>query len=253
MPVVGDAFEFVPGAVAPTGRVALVTGGGRGLGAVVVRALAARGFAVAIHCHGSLAAARKLAESLAAAGVPALAVTANLRDESATRAMVHRVADHFGRLDALVTCAGLRQPGPFDEATADDLRAHFDVNCVGTFVAAQEAGAVMAGQETGGSIVTVGDIASERPRPGHVAYLASKGAIAAVTRSLALELTRRNPLVRVNGVLAAAADGADAAVGNGVAVADRVAHAILFLLENDAVTGTLLPVTGLPATPAAGS
>ena len=249
-------FDFTPGAVAPTGRVALVTGGARRVGAVIVRALASRGYAVAIHCHGSLAAARDLAAELEAAGIPALAVTANLRDEGPVRAMVHRVADHFGRIDAVVTSAAIWTAGRLEEVTADDLRAHFDVNCVGTFVVAQEAGAVMVRQETGGGIVTVGDWAVARPYPDYAAYFPSKGAIPALTRSLAVEFARRNPRVRVNCVLPGPVllpsdlDPAEreAAIAGTLVKREgspaHVAHAALFFLENDFVTGACLPVDG---------
>lgn len=250
------ALDFVPGTVAPTGRVALVTGGARRVGAVVARALAARGYAVAIHCHGSLAEGRRLAEEFTAAGVPSLAVTANLRDEGPVRAMVHRVADHFGRIDAVVTCAAIWVPGRLEEVTADDLRVHFDVNCVGTFLVAQEAGSVMVEQPEGGGIVTVGDWAVARPYPDYAAYFPSKGAIPAVTRSLAVELARRNPRVRVNCVLPGPVllppdlDPAerDAAIAGTLVkregTPEHVAHAVLFLLENEFVTGVCLPVDG---------
>jgi pteridine reductase len=253
---VAAALDFVPGTVAPTGRVALVTGGARRVGAVVARALAARGYAVAIHCHGSLAEGRRLAEEFTAAGVPSLAVTANLRDEGPVRAMVHRVADHFGRIDAVVTCAAIWVPGRLEEVTADDLRVHFDVNCVGTFLVAQEAGSVMVEQPEGGGIVTVGDWAVARPYPDYAAYFPSKGAIPAVTRSLAVELARRNPRVRVNCVLPGPVllppdlDPAerDAAIAGTLVkregTPEHVAHAVLFLLENDFVTGVCLPVDG---------
>ena len=250
------ALDFVPGTAAPTGRVALVTGGARRVGAVVARALAARGYAVAIHCHGSLAEGRRLAEEFTAAGVPSLAVTANLRDEGPVRAMVHRVADHFGRIDAVVTSAAIWVPGRLEEVTADDLRVHFDVNCVGTFLVAQEAGSVMVEQPEGGGIVTVGDWAVARPYPDYAAYFPSKGAIPAVTRSLAVELARRNPRVRVNCVLPGPVllppdlDPAerDAAIAGTLVkregTPEHVAHAVLFLLENDFVTGVCLPVDG---------
>jgi pteridine reductase len=249
-------LEFVPGAVPPDGRVALVTGGGRRVGAVLVRAVASRGYAVAIHCHGSLREARDLAAELEAAGVPALAVTANLRDEGPVRALVHRVADHFGRIDAVITSAAIWQPAPLEEVTADDLRRHFDVNCVGTFVVAQEAGAVMVRQETGGSIVTVGDWAVARPYPDYAAYFPSKGAIPALTRSLAVEFARRNPRVRVNCVLPGPvmlpgdldpAEREAAIAGTLVkreGTPEHVAHAAMFFLENDFVTGACLPVDG---------
>lgn len=249
-------FDFRPGAVAPTGRVALVTGGARRVGAVIVRALASRGYAVAIHCHASLAAGRDLAAELEAAGIPALAVTANLRDEGPVRAMVHRVADHFGRIDAAVTSAAIWEAGRLENVTADDLRSHFDVNCVGTFVVAQEAGAVMVGQDTGGAIVTVGDWAVARPYPDYAAYFPSKGAIPALTRSLAVEFSRRNPRVRVNCVLPGPvllppdldpAERAAAIAGTLVkreGGPEHVAHAALFFIENDFVTGACLPVDG---------
>jgi pteridine reductase len=251
-----DPLAFIPGAAAQTGRVALVTGGARRVGAAVVRALAARGYAVAIHAHGSLQEARELAGQLDAAGVPSLAVTANLRDEGPVRAMVHRVADHFGRIDALVTCAAIWHAGPLEEVTADDLRSHFDVNCVGTFVVAQEVGACMVRQSDGGAIVTVGDWAVARPYADYAAYFPSKGAIPAMTRSLAVEFAARNPRVRVNCVLPGpvtlSADmdpEARAAVIAGTLVhregtPEHVAHAVLFLLENDFVTGVCLPVDG---------
>lgn len=261
---------FVPGAVASTGRVALVTGGAKRIGAAVVRALASRGYSVAIHCHASLAEARALAAELEAAGLPSLAVTANLRDEGPVRAMVHRVADHFGRIDAVVTCAAIWMPGPLEEVTANDLRAHFDVNCVGTFIVAQEAGAVMVGQETGGAIVTLGDQAIARPAPDYAAYFPSKGAIPTLTRSLAVEFARRNPRIRVNCVLpgpvtlpadmdpAARAAAIAGTLAGREGTPEHVADAVLFLIENDFVTGVCLPVDGgrsiaTPVPAAAGS
>ena len=174
--------------------VALVTGGGRGVGAEVVRALAARGQAVAIHCHASLREARALAEELAAAGTPALAVTANLREEGAVRALVHRVADHFGRIDVVAACARVRQPGRFEELTAADLAGHYEVNVIGTFVVAQEAAAVMLRQEAGGVIVALGD--GGEPRPDELASATSQAAIPALMRALDAECRPRHPRVR---------------------------------------------------------
>ena len=249
-------MDFTLGQTPHHGRVALVTGGGRRVGRVLVRALAARGYAVAIHANASLAAAREEAASLEAAGIPALAVTANLRDEGPVRAMVHRVADHFGRLDAVVTSAGLWQRQTFETVTADDLRRHFDVNVVGSFVVAQEAAMVMIDQPSGGSIVTIGDWAIARPYRDYASYFPSKGAIPTLTRSLAVELASRNPRIRVNSVLPgpvmlpedlSAEERAEAVAGTLVkreGQPEHVAHAVLFLLENDFVTGVCLPVDG---------
>lgn len=234
-----------PTAAAP-GRVALVTGGAGCVGAAVVHGLAARGFAVAIHCHGSLAEARALAATLEAAGRPALAVTANLRDEGHVRAMVHRVADHFGRIDVLVTAAGIARRGPLEGVTADDLRAHFDVNIVGAFVCAQEAGAVMAAQETGGAIVLVARAGAERPVPDEAALAPSRGAIPALTRSLAVEFARRHPGIRVHAVLPGPVVGGPAPTAGRPGTAAHVAQAVMFLVENDLVTGVCLPLDDGP-------
>jgi pteridine reductase len=232
-----EPIAFIPGSAAQTGRVALVTGGERGVGAAVVRALASRGYAVAIHAQGSLQEARDLAEQLTAVGVPAMAVTANLRDEGPVRAMVQRVADHFGRIDAVVTCAGIRHSGVLEDVTADDLRTHFDINCVGAFVAAQEAGAFMVRQPDGGGIVTMGDSAVDHPSTGLASFFPSQGAIPAMTRSLAVEFAARNPRVRVNCVLAGMLEHRQG-------TPEHVAHAVLFLLENEFVTGVCLPLEG---------
>ena len=174
--------------------VAIVLGGGRGVGAEVVRALAARGHAVAIHCHASLREARALAEELVAAGTPALAVTANLREEGAVRALVHRVADHFGRIDVVAACARVRQPGRLEELTAADLAGHYEVNVIGTFVVAQEAAAVMVRQEAGGVILALAD--GGDPRPDELASFTSQAAIPALMQSLDVECRSRHPRVR---------------------------------------------------------
>jgi len=249
-------LQFAPGTTAPTGRVALVTGGGRRVGAVVVQALAARGWSVAVHANRSLAEARQAVERLEATGVAGLAVTANMRDEGTVRAMVHRVTDHFGRIDALVTCASIWNRGRLEDVTADDLRSHFEVNCIGTFVAAQEVGAVMVRQETGGAIVTLGDWAVARPYRDYAAYFPSKGAIPALTRSLAVEFAARNPRVRVNCILPGpvmlppdlAPDERAASIAGTLVkregTPEHVAHAVLFLLDNDFITGVCLPVDG---------
>jgi len=239
-----DRRSFPPAAAAQTGRVALVMSGVGRFGTAVTRGLASRGYAVAIHADGPFNEARALAEELDAAGVPSLAVTADLRDEGPIRAVVHRVADHFGRIDCLVTCPPLRRDGPFEEVTAHDLRLHFDVNCVAAFVAAQETAEFLVRQPEGGAIVLVGDAASERPGRDAAAWLPSLAAIPVVAEGLAEELVARHRRVRVNCVLpgpAAAADDAAAA---------QVADAVCFLLENEGVSGVRLPVAGAGSTTA---
>lgn len=212
-------------------RVALVTGGAGRIGAAVVDTLAAHGWSVGIHANRSLAAARETADRLQGRGLAALAVTANLRDEGTVRALVHRVADHFGRVDALVTCARAIHSTPLDDLTADDFRAHFEVNCIGTFIAVQEVGAVMTHQPTGGAIVLVGSAESAAPAPGSLAAAASLGSIPALTRGLAAEFVARNANVRVNAVLPEPECPAAA-----------IARAIRGLLEEESGTGSCFAI-----------
>jgi len=176
--------------------VALVTGAARGRGAAIVRGLAARGHAVAIHCHASLAAGRALAVEIEAAGGRALAVTANFREEGAVRALVHRVLDHFGRIDVVVSAARLRRPVRLEALSSLDLAAHHDVDVVGLFVVAQEAAAAMAHQPQGGAIVALAD--GGEPGADQLASFTSQAAIPGLTRALARELADRHPRVRVN-------------------------------------------------------
>jgi pteridine reductase len=162
----------------------------------------------------------------------------------------------FGRLDALVTAAAIWERKPLEKVTADDVRRHYEVNALGTFLCCREAGLWMADRPAGGAIVTIGDWAVERPYLGYAPYFASKGAIPAITRSLAVELAERNPAVRVNCVLPGPVmlppdlpedERQEAIAGTLVKHEGRpedVANAVLFLLESPFITGVCLPVDG---------
>jgi len=238
------------------GPVALVTGAGRRIGNGIARALAAQGYRLALHANSSLASVERTARELVAAGGDSIALAADLRDEAATREMVTRVRDHFGRIDALVNNAAIWSAKPLEEVTAADVREHFEINTLGTFICCQEAGLIMAGQPTGGAIVNIGDWAIARPYRDHAAYFTAKGSIPALTRTFAVELAARNPQVRVNAVLpgpvllpldtspeerrqiiAATLAKREGTVGELVA-------AIVLLLENRFLTGVCLPVDG---------
>src|SRR3990170_2243406 len=179
-------------------RVALVTGGAARVGAAIVRALADRGYRVAIHANRSLDRATELVKELSEAGHDAAAFGAELRDEDATRSMIDRARRHFGRLDLLVNNAATWAPTPLALTAADDVRRFFEVNTVSTFVCCQHAGLRMAEQATGGAIVNIGDWAVERPYRDYSAYFVSKATIPAMTRMFAVELA---PRVRVNAVM----------------------------------------------------
>jgi pteridine reductase len=167
--------------------------------------------------------------------------------------MIDQVRNHFGRLDLLVNNAAIWSPTPLAKAAADDVRRFFEVNTVSTFVCCQQAGMLMAAQPSGGAIINIGDWATARPYRDYAPYFASKGAIPTLTRAFAVELA---PRVRVNAILPGpvmlpeelSPEVRDRAIaGTLVRRAGRpehVAQAVLFLAENDFVTGVCLPVDG---------
>lgn len=236
--------------------VALVTGGGRRVGLGIARALAARGYRLALHASGSIAAAERAAEELSSGGCEAIAVAADLRDTSVTKAMVERVAAHFGRLDALVNNAAIWDSKPLDQVTPDDVREHFEINTLGSFLCAQQAGLLMCAQPDGGAIVNIGDWAIARPYQNHAAYFIAKGSIPTLTRTLAVELGLRNPRVRVNAVMPGPIlmpEGTtpeeqrrviDATLVKRWGTVEELSEAVWLLLTNQFITGVSLPVDG---------
>ena len=237
--------------------VALVTGAGAPrVGNYVARALSAHGYRVALQAHRSIEGARATADELCDTGKLAIAVAADLRDEQAISQMVAQIHEHFGRIDALVNCAAVWRTIKLEDITADQAREDFEINALGTFLCAREVGMVMVRQPTGGSIVNVGDWAVVRPYTDYASYFLSKGSIPTLTRTLAVELGGRNPRVRVNAILPGpvmlpegmTADEREAVVAQTLVKREgspeHMAHAVIFLLENDFVTGVCLPVDG---------
>lgn len=241
----------------PSRPVALVTGSGAPrLGNAIVRALAERGYRVVVHAHTSAKQAKATADAINSKGGEALALLADLRDERAIAGMVRQAQEHFGSLDALVNCAAIWNRKKLQDVTAADVREHFEINTLATFLCCQQAGLIMADHSSGGSIVNFGDWATARPYVDYAAYFAAKGSIETLTRTLAVELASRNTRVRVNAVMPGpvmmpddlpAAERAAAIAGTLLkreGSAQNVVEAVLFLLENDYVTGVCLPVDG---------
>ena len=238
-------------------KVALVTGGGkRRVGNVIAQALAARGFAVALHYNRSAAEARQSLAGLRAAGVRAEAFQADVSDEASVAQMYQEMMKTFGRLDVLVTAAAVWNRRPLEETTAADVRREFEVNALGTFLCCQHAGRIMVGQPAGGAIVTIGDWACARPYGNYAAYFLSKGAIPTLTRALAIELAARNRAVRVNCILPGPVmlpENLSPPEVQGIVAGtllkrlgrpENIAQAAVFFVENDYVTGACLPVDG---------
>jgi pteridine reductase len=240
-----------------TRKVALVTGSGkRRVGWHVADALARRGYNLVIHYRSSAAEAAETVVSLQLHGIDVIAEQADLSDETAVRRLVQRVLDHFGRLDVLVNCAAIWKRRKLEEVTAADVRLHFETNALGTFLVSQQAGLAMVKQPSGGCIITLGDWAVARPYLDHAAYFPSKGAVEALSRSLAVELGTRNPKVRVNCILPGPVmlppDLAEAERNQAISATlvkregtpENVAQAVLSLVDNDFITGVCLPVDG---------
>ena len=239
-------------------KVALVTGSGkRRVGAHVAAALAARGFALAVHYHTSEAEASETATIVAAQfNVPVITIQADLGDEVVVKGMVAAILERFGRIDVLVNSAAIWNRKPLEDVTAADVRQHFDANLLGTFLTCQHVGLAMVKQPEGGCIINLGDWADVRPYRDYAAYFASKAAIPGLTRVFAVELGTRNPNVRVNAILPGpvllppqvTAEEKEAVIAGTLVKREgspaHIAATVLHFIDNDFVTGTCLPVDG---------
>lgn len=179
-----------------SGKIALVTGGSRGIGAAIVRRLAHDGAAVAFTYAVSAEKAEALVAEIAAAGGSALAIQADSAAPDAVRMAVARTVERFGQLDILVNNAGILLRGIVDEFSLDDFDRMVAVNVKPVFVATQAAAPHMG---EGGRVITVGSVTADRSGfPGASVYSMTKGAVAALTRGLARDLGPRG--ITVNAI-----------------------------------------------------
>lgn len=167
-------------------RVALVTGGARGIGKAVCEELAKAGYSVAIGCSVNVEKAEALAVSLRAQGLNAMAVQADMRDRTAIEKMFQDVKMRMGAVDTLVCCAGIAQQKLFLDITEDDWDAMFDINVKGVYRCIQTALPHML-ERGSGCIVTMSSMWGQVGASCESHYAASKAAIIALTQSLAKE------------------------------------------------------------------
>jgi 3-oxoacyl-[acyl-carrier protein] reductase len=178
------------------GKVALVTGASRGIGAAIARRLAADGASVAITYSKGADAAASVVKAIEGAGGKALAIQADAVDADAVKAAVEKTVATFGQLDVLVNNAGTAIPKPFEESTLEELDRVIDLNLRGVFVATQAALKHIGG---GGRIIMIGSCVGERNMtPGLAAYGATKGAVKMFTQGLSREVGNRG--ITVNNV-----------------------------------------------------
>src|SRR5213594_846467 len=170
------------------GKVAIVTGGSRGIGAAITKRLAADGASVAFTYA-------KGADAAASVG-KAIAIQADAADADAVKAAVEKAVATFGRLDVLVNSAGTAIPKPFEETTLEEMDRVIDINIRGVFIATQ---AALKHMREGGRIISIGSAVGERvAAPGLVPYAGTKGAVKMFTQALAREIGSRG--ITVNNV-----------------------------------------------------
>jgi len=178
------------------GKVALITGGSRGIGAAIAKRLAADGASVAITYTKGADAAASVVKEIERAGGKAIAFQADSTDAAAINAAVEKAAAAFGRIDVLVNNAGTAIPKRFEDTTLEELDHMIDLNIRGTFVATQ---AALKHMKNGGRIIMIGSCVGERMMtPGLVPYSATKGAVKMFSQGLSREVGGRG--ITVNNV-----------------------------------------------------
>jgi 3-oxoacyl-[acyl-carrier protein] reductase len=237
------------------GKVALVTGGSRGIGAAIAKRLGADGASVVITYSSSPERALDVVKEIEAGGSGALAVQANAADADAVRQAVGKVVEAFGRIDILVNNAGALAMGSVEEFSLEDFDRLVAVNVRGLFVATQEA---VRHMKEGGRIVHIGSTNADRmPFAGGSVYAMTKAAVAGLTRGLARDLGTRG--ITVNNVQPGPVDtdmnpanGPFAETLKGMMAlgrfgrADEIAGMVAYLVSAEAgfVTGASLTVDG---------
>jgi len=178
-----------------SGKVAIVTGASKGIGAAIAKALAAEGASVVVNYSSSKAEAEKVAKDIASDGGNAIAVQANLSKREEIERLFAESKNKFGRLDILVNNAGMYEFGPLENVTEESFHKQFNLNVLGLLLASQAAAKQF--DSNGGSIINISSIVSTLGVAGGSVYSGSKGAVDAITRSLAAELA---PRIRVNAI-----------------------------------------------------
>jgi 3-oxoacyl-[acyl-carrier protein] reductase len=241
-----------------TGKVAVVTGASKGIGAAIARALAKAGAAVAVNYASNKADADRVVGEIVKAGGKAVAIQADVAKRDDVKRLFEETREKLGRPNILVNNAGVYKFAPFESVTEQDFHRHFDTNVLGTILATQEA--VKAFDGSGGSVINLSTISSTNPSPNTLLYSASKSAIDAITRELATELAGKG--IRVNAIapgmtetegFAAAGLSAESAKALGFSLPmgrigqpEDIARVALFLASDQSawVTGERISVSG---------
>jgi 3-oxoacyl-[acyl-carrier protein] reductase len=177
------------------GKVAVVTGASKGIGAGIAKALAREGASVIVNYASSRKAADAVVADIVRGGGKAVAVGGDVTKAGEARGIIAAAISNFGRLDILVNNSGVYEFAPIQEVTEEHFHRHFNINVLGLLLATQEAVKHMG---EGSSIINIGSIVSRLPFPGSAVYSGTKGAVDAITGVLAQELGPKR--IRVNGI-----------------------------------------------------
>jgi len=178
------------------GKVAVVTGASKGIGAEIARQLAEAGAAVVVNYSSSREGADRVVAEITKKDGKAVAVQANLAKEADVKRLFAETKKAFGKLDILVNNAGIYEFAPLEAVTAEHFHKQFDLNVLGLLLSTQEA--VKLFPASGGSVINISSVVATARIPNSSVYSATKGAVDAVTRSLAAEFGPRK--VRVNSI-----------------------------------------------------
>ena len=239
------------------GKVALVTGGSRGIGRAIVERLAGDGVDVVFFYRGNAEAAREVVDAVTTAGGRAAAMQVDVADAAAVTAAVDQVVDSRGRIDVLVNNAGIVRDNLLALLSDEDIRTVLDTNVGGAFNVTRAVAPHMISKRSG-RIINLSSVAGEKGGRGQANYAASKGAINAFTRAMAVELASRKITVNcvAPGVIETemsqqVRDLADDQIKARILLrrygqAQDVAHAVWFLASRfaDYITGEVLHVDG---------
>lgn len=241
------------------GKVAIVTGASKGVGAGIAKSLAAAGAAVTVNYAGDKAGADKAVSQIAADGGRAIAVQGSVSNEADVQKLFDETVKAFGRVDILVNNAGIYAWSNLDEITREDYDRQFTTNVYGPILTSQYA--LKHFPEAGGSIINISSVVGSNPPAGSTVYSATKGALDTVSKALAKELAPKN--IRVNviapglteteGTQSSGFSGSDfeksivaiTPLGR-VGQPDDIARAVTFLASDDAawITGEVIRVAG---------
>src|SRR5690349_5181781 len=242
-----------------TGKVAVVTGASKGIGAAIAKQLAADGAQVVVNYATSRESAENVVNEIKQAGGEAIAVQASIPHENEIEALFTEAQKAYGKVDILVNNAGVYGFGPLEEVTVDEYRRQHDTNVLGLLLTTKAA--LPYFPREGGSVVNVSSVASTLAPPAASVYAATKGAVDTITKGLAKELASRkirvnavNPgLVMTEGAQAAGIPGSDfekgAIAGTPLGRAGQpedIAPPVSFLASDEArwITGETIFVSG---------